>query len=149
MPIVAVEPITRPEHVVEYIADFIKKSNLDFKHIVRYNERLVSEYPAIQIMSGPLQKELHATHTWLLTLRADIFVMHAKLTESRATRNLNDLKLATKTVELLEKDLTLGGRIIVGWVEQERPGAMPPRTSKGDAVVSTLLTWRGTQEARF
>jgi hypothetical protein len=149
MPIVSVEPMLRPEDVVEFFADFIKKSNLPFEYVAKYNENLLPQYPAIQIMSGGFQKELHATHTFLLTLRADIYVMHAKLTESRATRSLNDLKLATQTVELIEKDLTLGGRCIAGWVETERPGAIPPRTAKGEAVISTLLMWRGTQEGRF
>lgn len=149
MPVVGIEPITRPEHLVEYLAEFFKKSNLPFEFIARYDEVLLPKYPAVQIIAAPLQKEFHALHTWALTIRADIYVMHAKLTESRATRSLNDLKLATQTVELLERDTKLGGRIIFGWVESERPGAIPPRTAKGEAVISTLLMYRATQEARF
>lgn len=149
MPVVAVEPITRPEHLVEYLAEFLGKSNLPFQFVAKYAENLLPQYPAVQIMAGSFQKEFHGLHTWALTIRADIYVMHAKLTESRATRSLNDLKLATQTVALLEKDMKLGGRIIAGWVESERPGAIPPRTAKGEAVISTLLMYRVTQEARF
>jgi hypothetical protein len=148
-PVVTPTRLLRPEDVVEYVSDYIEGSALPFENVLKYNEFHASAYPAVQVMSGEFQKELYGTHTFLLTLRADIYVMHAKLTEDRQTRNYNDLKLATDLVAFLENDLTLGGRIIAGWVVTETPGAMPPRTNKGDAVVSTLLKWQGTQEGRF
>ena len=145
----ALAKLLRPEDVVEYLSDYISKSSLPIAYVAKYNEPLLPEYPAVQVMSGGFKKELHGTHTWLLTLRADIYVMHAKLTVNRATRNLEDLQLATQLVALLETDLTLGQRIIAGWVETETPGAMPPRSQHTEAVISTLLKWQGTQEGRF
>lgn len=149
MPVVAVERLTRPEHVVEYLAGFLADSTLPLAYIAKYDERLLNEYPAALVVSGGHEKEIHGTHTWLITLRADIYIMHAKLTEDRATRNKTDLELATSVVALLEEDLSLGQRIIAGFVEREIPGAMPPRTAKGSAVVSTRLSWAGTVEGRF
>jgi hypothetical protein len=149
MPIVAAPLITRPEHVIEFISDYLANSSLPLAYVAKYDEPIIPTYPAALVMSGGFQKEIHATHTWLLTLRAEIYVMHAKMTVDRATRNYEDLVLATQIVEYLERDLTLGGKIIAGWVESETPGAMPPRNAKGSAVVSTRLLWAGTTEARF
>lgn len=141
--------ILRPEHLVEYLAQYIDGSELGFKSINKYDEFNVQVYPAIQIVAGPFVKELHATHTWALKLRADIYVMHGAMSEDRATRNLNDLVLATDTVAFIESDMTLGGRIIQGWIEAEQPGVMPPRGSRSDSVVSTRLSWLGITQGRY
>lgn len=141
--------LLRPEHVVEFLAQYIEESQLGFKTINKYDEFNRQEYPAIQILAGLFTKELHATHTWAIGLKAEIYVMHAKMSEDRASRNLNDLILASETVEYLESDMTLGGRIIQGWVESEIPGVMPPRGSRSDAVVSTRLAWSGISQERF
>lgn len=149
MPIVAPALLLRPEDVVEFISGYLSDSSLPIEYVAKYDEPLLPRYPAVLVMSGRYQKELHATHTWLLTLRAEIYVMHAKMTVDRATRNYEDLVLATQIVSYLERDLSFGRKIIAGWVEDEAPGAMPPRSSKGAAIVSTRLLWAGTTEARF
>jgi hypothetical protein len=142
--------ITRPEDLIELIAQLVDESTLGFKYIAKYNERLIPEYPAIQIMAGTSTKEIHGTHTWAITLRADIYVMHADLTEDHATRTLTDMQLASSVVDFLETpNLSLGQRIIAGWVESEIPGVMPPRTAKGNAVISTRLGYRATTQGRF
>lgn len=145
----ALTNIIRPEDVIEFLAVYLEVANLGFQYIAKYDEPLLPRYPAVQIMSAPVQKELHGTHTFLLTLRAEIFVFHAKMTESRQTRSREDLELATKVVNYLEGDLSLGNRIIAGWVESETPGARPPTSPKAPPVISTRLSWSGTNEARF
>lgn len=149
MPIVTTEPFTRPEHVIEFLAGYLSDSTIPLEYVAKYDEPLLPQYPAAQILSGPMEKSVHGTRTFLLTFRAEIYVMHGKMTESRATRNLRDLQLATQVVAYLENDMELGGRIIAGFVESEIPGAMPPRTDKGAPIISTRLSWAGTQEARF
>ena len=150
MPVVTIDKITRPEHAVEYLADLISKSDLPIQGVNKYDEKTVQGYPAVQILSGGYTKDLHATHTFLVTIRVDIYLMHATMTEDRATRNYNDLALATLLVALLETDLSLGKRVIAGWLEQEQPGTMPPGVlGKNESVISTRLHWRGTNEVRF
>lgn len=156
MPIVTVEKILRPEHGVEAVAQVIKESDLPFEEVIKYDESFANSYPSVQVMSGGFEKELHGTHTWLLTVRVDIYVMHAQLSDDRQTRNYNDLVLASDLVALLESGidgtdpLTLGGRMIAGWVEREQPGRMPPSgITKGKAVVGTLLSLVCTNEGRF
>jgi hypothetical protein len=157
MPIVTVDNIVRPEDGVEAIAAILEASTIPVE-VLKYDDAFVTSYPAVQVMSGGFEKEIHGLHTWALTIRVDIYVMHALLTEDRQTRNLNDLKLATQVVKLLEGSLPgsdeqaikLGGRVISGWVERENPGRMPPSgITKGKPVIGTLLSWRGTNEGRF
>jgi hypothetical protein len=145
----AISTIRRPEDCVEFLAAYIELGSLGFEYIAKYDEPLLPVYPAVQIMSGPMQKDLHGTHTWLLTIRAEIFVFHARMTQSRQTRSRDDLLLATKLVDYLERDISMGDKIIAGWVEAEIPGARPPSNNKGAAVISTRLTWSCTNEARF
>lgn len=148
-PIVTVNKISRPEHLVEYLAQAIDGSRLGLKYIAKYDDDLLPEYPAVLIMAGPLAKEIHGTHTFAISLYSEIYLFHGVLTEQRSTRNYNDLVMATNLVTFLEQDLTLGDRVIAGWVDSEVPGVNPPRSSRSDAVISTRITYRATQETRF
>jgi hypothetical protein len=104
----------------------------------------------VLIMGGQYNKELHGTHTFAVTIRADIYVFHAKMTEDYQTRSYEDMLLATNLVAYLEAvDLTLGNRIIAGWVEGEIPGVSPPRVRKANPVISTRLSFQAIQETRF
>ena len=149
-PVVTIDKITRPEHAVEHLANLIEMSDLPIEGVNKYDEKTITGYPAVQILTGGYAKEVHALHTFLVTVRVDIYLMHATMTEDRATRNYNDLALATLLVELLETDLSLGQRIIGAYIEQEQPGTMPPGVlGKNESVISTRLHWRGTNEVRF
>lgn len=152
--------ITRPEELVEALAELVADSTLSFQYVAKYDEQLIPQYPAVLIQPAQFEKELHATHTFLITLRATIYVLHAKLTVSKQRRSLEDCQLATQLVNLLESDLHLGSyydevdqvtrnRVITGYVESEIPAALPPRSELGDAVVSTRLSWFGINERRF
>jgi len=150
MPIVTPTTITRPEDLVEHLATRIADSDLPFGYVAKYDEQLIPEYPAVQVFSAPFSKEVHGTHTFLITVRADLYIMHGDMTQNYVTRSLADMQLATRLVNFLESpDLSLDGRLIAGWVENEVPGAMPPRTAKSASIVSTKLGYRGTSEARF
>lgn len=149
MPIVDIETITRPEELVEYLADFIGSSEIPFNYVAKYDEQLIPEYPCVQIQAGTTDKFIHGTHTFVIALRAYLYIMHSKMTDDKRTRNLNDMLLATDVVNLLEADLTLGGRVINGFVDSETPAAFPPRSRKGDVVVGTRLLWNGIVQTRF
>jgi hypothetical protein len=152
MPVVAVTPttITRPEELVEYLANlFQEQSEFDFGYIAKYDEKMYPKYPAIHIMAANFDKTLHSTATFLIGMRAAIHILHANMKEDRQTRNYEDLRLATQVVEFLESDMTLGGHVIHGFVENEVPGVLPPRVTKGDAVISTRLNWMGISQRRF
>lgn len=141
--------IYRPEELVEHFETMFLNSTLPLEYVAKYDEKLIPRYPAVQIQPGTFDEEPHATHTRLITLRAFIYIMHAKLTVNRRTRTLEDLLLATQVKYFLEEDVTLGQRIIHGFVDSETPAAFPPRAQKGDAIVGTRMTWTGAQEIRW
>lgn len=151
MPVVTTIPdqITRPEDLVEFLAGYFEASKLGFQYIAKYDEAMIPKYPALHIQAAPFDKTLHSTNTFLVALRAAIHILHASMMVDRQTRNYEDLVLATQTVDYLESSMTLGGKVIQGWVESEVPGVLPPRVTKSDAVVSTRLNWIGIQQRRF
>jgi hypothetical protein len=151
MPVVTQTQFTRPEEVVEYFkTDFEDNSgSLGIEFVGAYNERLLPRYPAIVLTAGSVDKELHGTHTFLMRIRIFIYVYHAQMRLNDAQRSLADLTLATDVVEFVERDMTLGEKIIQGWVETEFPGARQIDVNKGLVVVGTRLTWMGISERRF
>lgn len=151
MPIVEVNKIFRPEHVVEHFYnDFMENASiLGLNYVGKYGERLVPAYPAVVVSSAPMLKEVHGTHTFLMELRCIVFVFHAEMKLTQARRSYEDLALATQIVDFMERNFTLGNRIIFGFVESEVPGAKPARNRSSDVVVSTQLTWMGAAERRF
>lgn len=133
--------------MVEFVADLLEDSDIDFRYVAKYDEQLIPEYPAVQVQPGATDKMLHGTHTFNLALRAYIYVMHSNLDDSKRVRSFEDLALATKVVSLLENDLSFGGRFIAGFVESENFGAMP--IAKDTAVVSTRLHFVAMSQSRF
>jgi hypothetical protein len=141
--------ITRPEELVEFLADMFMKSSLGFGYVAKYDEKLIPKYPAVHIQAANFDKTLHSSSTFLIGMRAAIHVLHGDMMQDRQTRNYEDLRLATKVVDFLEADMTLGMHVIHGFVEGEVPGVLPPRVTKGEAIISTRLNWFGISQRRF
>lgn len=141
--------ISRPEELIEYFTDLVKGSTLPVEYIATYEEKLTPRYPALLIQPGTVDKVVHGTHTFGIVLRAYFYLLHSNLSVSKRSRSLDDLLLATQLVNLLEQSMSLGGKIIHGFVETETPAALPPRSARGSAVVSTRLLWSGVTQRRF
>src|ERR1043166_793526 len=110
-PVVTINKITRPEHLVEYMHQKISGNPLlGFKYIAKYNDDLLPKYPACLILAGPYTKEIHGLHTFAVMIRAEIFIFHGVLTQDKSTRSYEDLNLATNLVAFLESDMKLGDR---------------------------------------
>jgi hypothetical protein len=150
MPVVTTPTtITRPEELVEFLAEYLDQPSFGFAYIAKYDEKLIPNYPAVHIQAANFDKTLHTTNQFLIGLRAMIHVMHANMNHDRQTRNYEDLVLATQVVNYLEGDMTIGGHVIYGFVENEVPGVLPPRVTKGEAIISTQLSWMGIALRRF
>lgn len=141
--------ISEPEELVPLLAELLEGSDLPFKYVGRYDESLIPGYPAAQVQPGQFNKELHGSSTWLITMHASIFIMHANMNVSRRTRNEEDLILATRTTQLIERDMTLGGRVIHGFIEAKVPAVVPLGSDKDGGIISTQLLWVGITETRF
>jgi len=143
--------ITRPEQAVEMLTELIENEggSIGIEFIGKYDEKLIPRYPAVNISSAPLTREVHATHTFNVTLRAILWVYHAKLTSTHKERSEDDLLLVTMLKTLLHSDPTFNGRVIFGFVDSETPGVIAPRAGRGDAVVGTRMSWEAITQERF
>jgi hypothetical protein len=151
VPLVVQQYVSRPEEIVDHFyQDFIANAEpMGIAYVGTYDEKLIPSYPAVVISAGPVEKELHGTSTYAIRLRTFFYVMHATLSLDHRIRNQEDLELATRVVDFIERDMTLGGKVVHGWVESEAPGVMSPRSEKGSAVVGTRLHYSALSERRF
>lgn len=153
MPVVvpATGLITRPEEAVEMLSELIVNDggSLGIEFIGKYDERLLPRYPAVNVSTAPLTREVHATHTFNVTLRVVLWVYHAKLTLTHKERSEEDLLLVTQLKDLLHTDHTFNNRVIFGYVDSETPGVIGPRAGGGDSVVGTRMSWEAVTQERF
>lgn len=143
--------ITRIEDLTEFwLGEFEDHANeLGFEFVGGYDEPLKTAYPALVIGAGNSSKEVHGTHTFLVQMNLDFYICHAEATETHRKRSLENLQQVTKVVDFLEADMTLGDKIIFGYVLRERPGFVQPRTAPTKFLVSTVINYQATLEVRF
>lgn len=151
MPIATFTSLARLEDLIEFWLQELEdaKDDLGFKFIGGYDERVVTDYPAVVLGSGATSKEVSGTHTYLLQHQLDMYIHHAEASKTHRTRSLEMLQLVTKLVNFLEADLTLGDKIIFGYVLSERPGLIQPRTNPSVFIVSTIINYQATLKVRF
>lgn len=131
-----------------------KAGPLGIQYVGSYNERIIPKYPAILVVPGGKTKTLHGTHTFNVGFTVYLYIYHANFTLTKRERSKADLQLVSRVETELEVDMGWsdngsGRRIIQGWVEEEEPGVLQPRATKGDAVICTRLTWRCISQRRF
>ena len=154
----------RPEEVLVRLRDLFETNKvfLGIKYIATQEERLIPEYPCVQIASEPLIREVHGTYTFQNTFVFVLWVYHANLEVGHATRTIEDMQLATNVVNFLHRpdvrylrdnargqgDFAEGeDRVIPSYVSLETPGMVRPQ--EGPAVITTRLLWLATGESRF
>ncbi len=143
--------ITTPEEAIDMLYQLINDNAgmLGMEYVGRYDENLLPRYPNIVISPGQKNKEVHATHTFNVQLRATLWIYHAKLTVTHTERSEEDLAFATAVENLIEEDKTFGGRVIFSFVESSTPGVIAPRIGKGDGIVGTRLAWECLTQQRW
>lgn len=138
---------TNPQEVMDYIKALLENSSIEFKYIGYGDERLLPNYPAVVVDSGPFTRELHGTHTFLLHFIVTLWVYHANLSATHQVRTQEELELVKQITALLHEDMKFGGNIVFGHVASEAPGIF--QRPKGDRAVGTRMTWLGTTQERF
>jgi hypothetical protein len=155
---------TRPEEVLEGLIELCNMAAplLGIKYVATQEERLIPEYPCIQVASEPLLREIHGTYTFEHTFVMVFWVYHANLQVSLAKRSIEDMRLATSVVQFLHRPdvrclrdgaAAIGpyvegeDRIIHSYVSLETPGMVA--VGEGNAIVTTRLLWLGTAQERF
>lgn len=155
---------TRPEQVLTRLKELFEtnKALLGISYVATQEERLIPEYPCIQVASEPLIREIHGTYTFQHTFVFVLWVYHANLEVGHATRTIEDMQLATNVVNFLHRpdvrclrddargigDFAPGeDRVIHSYVSLETPGMVRPQ--EGPAVITTRLLWLATAQERF
>lgn len=143
--------ITRPEEAVEMLNDLIELNagSIGIEFVGKYDESLIPRYPAVIVSAGAVTKEVHASHTFNVTLRCILWVYHAKITLTHAQRSKEDLELATNLSALVESDKKFAERVIFSFIESEAPGLVAPRAGKGEPIVGTRLAWECLTQQRW
>lgn len=141
--------------VVDFLTD--RSPVLGLKFVGAYDEKRIPTYPAIVIIPGDREKQLHASQTFNINLELHMYVYHADLTENKRERSKSDLKLVTMIESALEEDFTWKSdvlnensrRLIFAYISDQRFGLLQPRKNASNVVISTQMTWRALSQRRF
>ena len=144
-----------PEEVLDYLHDLITfhAEPLGIRFVGYGEERLIPEYPAVLVAAGTVAREIHATHTFQLTFMIELWIYHAKLSESHRIRTRQDLELVTRVREVLHDNLTCpkledeSRQVIFSFVNAEDPAFI--RRPRNEAVIGTRMEWVATSQERF
>lgn len=149
-PVATQELITTAREARDAVKQALENaSSLNIGYIGVDDEMRLPQYPAVVVSAAGRTKELHGTHTFAVTLRVLLWVYHAKLDVGHRQRSDEDLMLVEGIEEVLESDMTFGERIIFGYVEDQQPGVMQPKSAKSELVVGTRMTWVAASQKRF
>jgi hypothetical protein len=142
----------------EDAADFIKNKldqlaeTVGVAYVGYGDENLIPNYPACLVVPGRKGKILHATQTFNVDLEVDLYILHAVLTQDHGQRTRKDLQLVTAIEGIIESDYEFkdgngDAQIIFGYIQDATPGVA--NRARGQAVLSTRMTWVGLSQRRF
>lgn len=147
---------TRPEEVHDHLINLFqaRKEQLGFAFVATQDESLIPEFPALEIAMGPVRRQIHGTHRFLVTFEATLWVYHANYEATYAQRTREDMQLATSVVRFLHlpenRRLELDGNYGLiggsGFVTQEVPGFV---VADRQRVIATRLSWMGVVEVNY
>jgi len=142
-------PYYSTDEVVQHLTDFIEanKVTLGVAKVYYGEQSNIPAFPAVMVAGAPLGRELHGTRTFKLTFTVFIYVIDAKLSNTKSQRIKTDLQTAKNITELVHTDLTLGGNITFGFITSDEAGVLAK--GMGAAVVGTRLTYTGEQIKGF
>lgn len=149
MPLAIETYLRTQQELARYMTDFLDEESgeLGLATVKFGSERLIREYPAVLVVPEGIQRTIHGTHTFSLTITCNLWVYHARLDISHSQRSEEDLELTSSITEKLHEDMTLGSRLIFGWVTSENQGFF--NRPKGEAVVGTRMVYEGLSQERF
>lgn len=150
---------SRPEELLKRFVELLKANQglLGINYVATQEENLIPEYPALQVSVGDVLREDHGTQRFLVTFETSFWIYHANFESSRATRNIEDMELATGVVRFLHQpnnralregdtgeNRLIGGS---GRVVREIPGVTIREA--GARIVTTRLIWLGQSQVNY
>lgn len=128
----------------DYVVEKLKQHSpaLGLEYVAENDEVLLPAYPAVLIQVDRTERTHRSTQYFMVRFYLNLWVFHAELTVSTATRSRKDIQLATDIRKLLHQDRTLGGHVIDSLVDDEQPGISARVTDNvRSGVVTTRLSW--------
>ena len=139
----------RPEELLIILYDFLEQNNheLGFEYIKVGDGQILPMYPAALLVPSGVDRDLHGTHYFLTGLFVELVVMHGNLQQNRMERTIDDLRYATKVVNIIHgKGLTLmDERIHKSFVQKEEPATIS--TENITAIGTSLTIFAEVREA--
>jgi hypothetical protein len=133
------EVITEPQQASEFLYALLdqQKETLGIGFL-GLDERLKPEYPAVMVLSGGKEKQLHGTHIFRVMLEVFLMVYHARLDSTHTHRTKEDLELVTNIENLIESGkMNFDDKIVFAYVQQTAPITGTGRMN--DSVVGTQM----------
>lgn len=151
---------SRPEEVLVELRDRLSqnKGELGLQNVLLGEEELLLDYPLVQIVGEPIDREIATLSQFQVIFHAAIWIYHADLSVGHEKRTIDEMKLATGVVEFLHRDEnrhlrdnsllpTNPDRLIFSYVDSELPGRI--RRPGSPSIISTRLGWQGESRVLF
>jgi hypothetical protein len=130
---------------------------LGIEFVGRYDEKRIPKYPAVVIVPGKRDKEIHGTQTFNIDILLYLYVYHADLTLTKRERSRADMELVAGIEALLEEDYAWQKnpldpntrQVVFAYIAEEEPGVLQPSSQKSNMIISTRMTWRALIQRRF
>lgn len=136
----------------DYMVDLLEdnKAALGLRYVAQNDDDLLPEYPAVLVQADNTEREKHATQLYRVVFHMDIWIFHADLAVSAATRSRQDIELATNVRKLIHSKSSMDGHLIDSFIDGEFPGiAGRVIGGVGTLITATRLTWQGQNRVRY
>lgn len=136
--------VDRSTPIVQAHVDLMNanKVALGLQAVFYGDQKLIPSYPSVTVEGGPVSRELSGLGGKGRTtniIQVYYMIYNAKLADIQATRKAAD-QLAESIMDTIHTDMTLGGRVIHGFVKAIEPGYV---TRGADLLFASRLTWEG------
>lgn len=130
----------RPELVLDKVYSILDehKGYIGLEQLQYVDDKFIVKYPCLVLAPDRTTTVDHGTHTYLRTYWILAYLLHAKMTISRAARSREDLLMVTKAIEKIEENRSLetGSNVIAITVRDESPDVV---AFKKEPVVGTRM----------
>lgn len=149
---------SRPEELLKHFQSLLEthKGLLGFQSVILQDENLITDYPAVEVSMGPVNRNDHGTQQFELIFTANFWIYHANYEQTHRERAIADMELATNVVKFLHQPknrrleneegnyglITGSGR-----VTDEVPGFVI--TEERRRIIATQLVWAGLSHVLY
>lgn len=138
---------TKPSVVTQAIVDVLEtnKVALGLAEIYYGPQGLIPEFPAAEVSSLPMTREIKNIHQYQLTLRSSVLILFGKI-QAVETNTKGSEEKAEAVQDQLHLDNTLDGNVLFGYITRIEPGVA---IRKATPLRATRLIFEGISREAF